>query len=75
MVFKTVLQKDEWNFETQVHNSSEEVKDLGRSKWSDNLDDDDNERTEVLKGKANVLSGSVRTYGREGKSVHWGDQV
>ncbi|XP_057516050.1 uncharacterized protein LOC130797475 isoform X2 [Amaranthus tricolor] len=69
-----VLQKDEWNFETQVHNSSEEVKDLGRSKWSGNLDDDDNERTEVLKGKANVLSGSVRTYGREGKSVHWGDQ-
>uniref|UniRef100_A0A803L927 YLP motif-containing protein 1 n=1 Tax=Chenopodium quinoa TaxID=63459 RepID=A0A803L927_CHEQI len=69
-----VSQKDERNWNSQVDHPAEEVKDLGRSKWSDNLDDDDDEINKVLKGKATVLSGLVRTYGREGKSVHWGDQ-
>ncbi|KNA23797.1 hypothetical protein SOVF_021290 [Spinacia oleracea] len=66
--------KDERNWDAEVGHPTEEVKDLGRSKWSGNLDGDDDERTEVLKGKANVLSGLVKTYGREGKSVYWGDQ-
>lgn len=66
--------KNERNWDDEVGHPTEEVKDLGRSKWSGSLDDDDDERNEVLKGKANVLSGLVRTYGREGKSVHWGDQ-
>ncbi|KAL9227383.1 hypothetical protein vseg_003074 [Gypsophila vaccaria] len=57
-----------------VNNRLEEVKELGRSKWSDDLDDDSDERTVPLKGKANVLSGLIGTYGKEGKSVHWGDQ-
>lgn len=51
-----------------------EVKDLGRSKWLDDLDEEDNKGTESLKGKSNVLSGLLRTYGKEGKSVRWGDQ-
>ncbi|XP_048500187.1 uncharacterized protein LOC104894104 isoform X2 [Beta vulgaris subsp. vulgaris] len=69
-----VKQKDERSWDAEVGYPTEEVKDLGRSKWSDDWDDDDDKRTEALKGKASVLSGFVRTYGKEGKSVHWGDQ-
>ena len=70
----TDLPKDESSLDaegvTQI-----EFKDLGRSKWLDDLDEEDNKRTESLKGKSNVLSGLLRTYGKEGKSVRWGDQV
>ncbi|XP_031252316.1 YLP motif-containing protein 1 isoform X1 [Pistacia vera] len=51
------------------------VKDLGSCKWSDDLEDDDAERSKVVKGNLNSLSGLFQTYGREGKSVRWGDQV
>ncbi|KAH9611902.1 hypothetical protein KSS87_002627 [Heliosperma pusillum] len=67
--------KDKRNLDAEPCNRTEKVKDLGQSKWSDNLDDDDDERSELLKGKANVLSGLLGTYGKEGKSVHWGDQA
>ncbi|PSR95830.1 YLP motif-containing protein [Actinidia chinensis var. chinensis] len=52
-----------------------EVKVLSRSKWSDDLDDDNAQRTEGSKGNLNALSGLIKTYAKEGKSVHWGDQV
>ncbi|KAL2936066.1 YLP motif-containing protein 1 [Bienertia sinuspersici] len=69
-----VSHKEEGDWDAEVNVPTEEVKDLGRSKWSDNLDENDDERTEVLKRKANVLSGLVKKNGRQGKSVHWGDQ-
>ncbi|GMH31504.1 hypothetical protein Nepgr_033347 [Nepenthes gracilis] len=55
-------------------NPPEEVKDLGHSKWLGNLEDDDAEGTEVVKGKSVALR-LLQTYGKEGKSVHWGDQA
>ncbi|KAK3023999.1 hypothetical protein RJ639_045019 [Escallonia herrerae] len=53
----------------------EEVKELGRSKWSTDLDEDDTERTEGTKGNSSALSGLIQAYSKEGKSVRWGDQV
>lgn len=53
----------------------EEVKELGRSKWSNDLDDDDSERTDGLNGHANALSGLIQAYAKEGKSVRWMDKV
>lgn len=53
----------------------EEVKELGRSKWSNDLDEDDTERTDGLNGHANALSGLIQAYAKEGKSVRWMDQV
>lgn len=66
------LQKDESS--SDEGDNPIEVKNLGQSKWSDNLDDEDKEKAELLKGKSNVLSRLLKTYGKDGKSVHWGDQ-
>lgn len=51
------------------------MKDLGSSKWSNDLDEDGDESSGVVKGSLNALSGLFQSYGKEGKSVHWGDQV
>lgn len=51
------------------------MKDLGSSKWSNDLNDDDDETSGVVKGNSNALSGLFQLYVKEGKSVHWGDQV
>jgi hypothetical protein len=51
------------------------VKELGRSKWSNDLDEDDTERTEKVKRNLNALSGLIQAYGKETKSVRWADQV
>lgn len=51
------------------------MKELGRSKWSNDLDEDDTERTEKVKGNLNALSGLIQAYGKERKSVRWADQV
>ncbi|GLU21515.1 hypothetical protein SLE2022_376490 [Rubroshorea leprosula] len=51
------------------------VKELSRSKWSNDIDEDDNEGSESVKGNLNALSGLIQAYSKEGKSVHWGDQV
>ncbi|XP_044477192.1 uncharacterized protein LOC123204536 isoform X2 [Mangifera indica] len=51
------------------------VKDLGSCKWSDDLGEGDTEKSKVVKGNLNSLSGLFQTYGKEGKSVRWGDQV
>lgn len=50
-----------------------EVKELGRSKWSEILDEDDTDKTEEVKG--NALSGLIQAYRKEVKSVCWSDQV
>lgn len=51
------------------------MKELGRSKWSEILDDDDTEKAEGVKGKFNALSGLIQAYRKEAKSVCWSDQV
>lgn len=70
------LSKDEkrWNHPDGDH-STEVVKDLGQSKWSEDLDEDVAERSKLVKGDSSALSGLFQAYGKEGKSVHWGDQV
>ncbi|CAK9155682.1 unnamed protein product [Ilex paraguariensis] len=62
-------------FDTKDDHPAEEVKELGKSKWSDVLDEDDAQRTGVAKGNLSALSGLIQAYGKGGKSVHWGDQV
>ncbi|XP_071715687.1 uncharacterized protein [Rutidosis leptorrhynchoides] len=52
---------------------TEEVNHLSKSKWSNDLDG-----TEALESEGNkknsALSGLVKVYSKEGKSVRWGDQ-
>lgn len=51
-----------------------EVKELGRSKWS-NDPDDDNEKIVGVKTSVSALSGLIQAYGKKVKSVRWADQV
>ena len=37
--------------------------------------EDDIDQTEGMKGNINALSGLIHHYGKERKSVHWGDKV
>ncbi|XP_057417418.1 uncharacterized protein LOC130711716 isoform X2 [Lotus japonicus] len=52
-----------------------EVRELGKSKWSEDFAEDDIVHTEGMKGNINALSGLIHQYGKEQKSVHWGDQA
>ncbi|XP_027329795.1 uncharacterized protein LOC113846098 isoform X2 [Abrus precatorius] len=52
-----------------------EVRELGKSKWSEDFGEEDIDQTEGMKGNINALSGLIHQYGKERKSVHWGDQV
>lgn len=54
---------------------TEGVKELGKSKWSDDLDEDDTEGSDGVKGNLNALSGLIQAYKNRGKSVYWSDQV
>ncbi|KAH7550345.1 hypothetical protein JRO89_XS13G0175000 [Xanthoceras sorbifolium] len=69
------LPKDGERWDLEGDRSTEVVKDLGRSKWSEDLDESSAERSKLVKDNLNALSGLFREYGKEGKSVHWGDQV
>ncbi|OMO49956.1 YLP motif-containing protein 1 [Corchorus capsularis] len=51
-----------------------EVNGLSRSKWSNDLDEDETEGAEALKGNLSALSGLIQAYGKQSKSVHWSDQ-
>lgn len=51
------------------------MKELGSSKWSNDLDEDDTEKSRGPKENLNALSGLIQAYSKGGKSVHWGDQV
>ncbi|CAL5444776.1 unnamed protein product [Camellia sinensis] len=66
--------KEEKKWDAEGYHPREEVKELGRSKWSDGLDDDITKRSEANKGNLNALSGLIKAYTKEVKSVHWGDQ-
>ncbi|CAK7322862.1 unnamed protein product [Dovyalis caffra] len=48
------------------------LKELGKSKWSDDLDEDDTQGSEGKRAN-NALSGLA--YRKQRKSVHWSDQV
>ncbi|KAF8037273.1 hypothetical protein BT93_B0244 [Corymbia citriodora subsp. variegata] len=52
-----------------------EVRELGRSKWSENLEEHENEERVEMRTSVSALSGLVRTYGKGRKSVRWGDQA
>ncbi|XP_068651151.1 uncharacterized protein [Aristolochia californica] len=52
----------------------EEVKELGRSKWSEDIHCDI-EKNEGSGEHSNALSGLIHTYRKGVKSVHWGDEV
>ncbi|CAL5362162.1 unnamed protein product [Camellia sinensis] len=67
--------KEEKKWDAEGYHPREEVKELGRSKWSDGLDDDITKRSEANKGNLNALSGLIKAYTKEVKSVHWGDQI
>ncbi|XP_019152801.1 PREDICTED: uncharacterized protein LOC109149473 isoform X1 [Ipomoea nil] len=62
-----------WDDEAEHHIDS--VKDLGKSKWSTDLDEDDIQKDENTKRKPNALSGLIQSYRKEGKTVRWGDQA
>ncbi|XP_057806396.1 uncharacterized protein LOC131021290 isoform X2 [Salvia miltiorrhiza] len=53
----------------------EVVKDLGKSKWSNDLDDDDVRKTETTRGNSSALSSLIKSYSKKGKSVRWADQI
>ncbi|KAI4336032.1 hypothetical protein L6164_014608 [Bauhinia variegata] len=67
--------KDGKRWDAEGENQAEEVRELGKSKWSEDFDEDDNVQVDGLKGNINALSGLIHAYSKEGKSVHWGDQV
>ncbi|KAJ6868773.1 hypothetical protein NC651_033764 [Populus alba x Populus x berolinensis] len=50
------------------------LKELGKSKWSDDLDEGDTKGSESMRTN-NALSGLVQAYQKQRKSVHWSDQV
>ncbi|KAL3570986.1 hypothetical protein D5086_028235 [Populus alba] len=60
-----------WNAE-EDHPSG--LKELGKSKWSDDLDEGDTKGSESMRTN-NALSGLVQAYQKQRKSVHWSDQV
>ncbi|KAG6386112.1 hypothetical protein SASPL_155000 [Salvia splendens] len=53
----------------------EVMKDLGKSKWSNDLDDDDVCKTETIRGNSSALSSLINSYSKKGKSVRWADQI
>ncbi|KAL7139171.1 hypothetical protein ABFS83_09G033000 [Erythranthe nasuta] len=53
----------------------EMVKELGKSKWSNDLDEDDVHKSKETKGKSIAFSSLIKSYGKKGKSVRWADQV
>ncbi|KAJ9163651.1 hypothetical protein P3X46_023296 [Hevea brasiliensis] len=67
--------KDGKRWDAEEDHSAQGVKELGKSKWSDDLDEDDTEGYERMKGNLNALSGLIQAYGKQGKSVRWSDQV
>lgn len=67
--------KDDQDSDHEEAHRITEVKDLGKSKWSSDLDDDDTQRNKDATKNVNALSGLIQSYSKEGKSVRWGDQV
>ncbi|XP_047316816.1 uncharacterized protein LOC124920379 isoform X2 [Impatiens glandulifera] len=51
------------------------VKELQKSKWSEDLDEFDAKQIQATKGNIDIPSRLMRAYTKGSKSVHWGDQV
>ncbi|XP_048228655.1 YLP motif-containing protein 1 isoform X2 [Ricinus communis] len=51
------------------------MKELLKSKWSHDLDEDDADRSAGAKSDVSALSGLIQAYGKQGKSLRWSDQV
>lgn len=67
--------KDEQKGDAAEERPVEVVKELGKSKWSNDLDDDDVHKTEATMGNSSALSSLIKSYSKKGKSVRWADQV
>lgn len=62
------------SWDAERDDPTEGVKELGRSKWSEDVDEDI-EQTDGAKRNSNALSGLIQAYSKGDKSVRWGDQV
>ncbi|CAA6666218.1 unnamed protein product [Spirodela intermedia] len=51
-----------------------ETRELGKSKWSEDLDEDVEETAGAIR-RPNALSGLIQAYAKREKSVRWGDQA
>ncbi|KAL3366698.1 hypothetical protein AABB24_011419 [Solanum stoloniferum] len=67
--------KDDQDSDHEEDHRITEVKELAKSKWSSDLDEDDTRRNKDATKNINALSGLIQSYSKEGKFVHWGDQV
>ncbi|KAJ9140423.1 hypothetical protein P3X46_031073 [Hevea brasiliensis] len=67
--------EDGKRWDVEEEHPTQGVKALSKSKWSDDLDENDTEGCEGIKGNLNVLTWLIQAYGKQGKSVHWSDQV
>ncbi|KAK6148523.1 hypothetical protein DH2020_019435 [Rehmannia glutinosa] len=67
--------KDEQKRDDAEERPQEVVKELGKSKWSNDLDEDDLHKTEATKGNSSALSSLIKSYSKKGKSVRWADQI
>ncbi|PIA27962.1 hypothetical protein AQUCO_07400066v1 [Aquilegia coerulea] len=65
----SVKEEDRWDADDPG------VKELGKSKWSNDADEEDIERSNRAKKASNVLSGLIQAYTKGDKSVNWGDQI
>lgn len=63
---------DRWG--SEISDPSSEVKDLTKSKWSDDHDDDNTNAKEPEKVDGNALSGLMQAYGKGDRCVRWADQ-
>ncbi|MCE3049553.1 hypothetical protein HAX54_045143 [Datura stramonium] len=67
--------KDDPDSDHEEDHRITDIKELAKSKWSSDLDEDDTRRNEYTTKNLNALSGLIQSYSKEGKSVRWGDQV
>ncbi|KAL2244271.1 UNVERIFIED_CONTAM: YLP motif-containing protein 1 [Sesamum indicum] len=67
--------KDEQKGDAVEEHPVEVVKELGKSKWSNDLDEDDVRKTEATGGNSGALSGLIKSYSNKGKSVRWADKI
>ncbi|XP_073048540.1 uncharacterized protein [Primulina eburnea] len=67
--------KDEQKLDAVERYQIEVVTELGKSKWSNDLDEDDVQKAEVTRVNLSALSGLTKSYSNQGKSVCWADQV
>ncbi|XP_051123126.1 uncharacterized protein LOC127246010 isoform X2 [Andrographis paniculata] len=67
--------KDEQSGDASEIHTVEEVKELGKSKWSNDLDDDDAHKTDGTVEDPGALPNLIKSYSKKGKSVRWADKV